>query len=442
MPVRDLLLAGTILAGVPFCFLYPWVGVLMWSWLAYGNPHRLTWDFAFEFPFAQVVAIATLVGFLFTRDKRPFVWTREYLVVVLLWAWFGVSSVLAMYPEAAWDKFLEFSKILVMAMLVVPLFQDRKRLRIFVFVVGASLGFYGIKGGLFVLATGGSWMVLGPRESFFESNTELALVLNMALPILFYLAKEETRRWLRLTLRAAFVLTILAVPFTYSRGGVLGLVVVLAVLFVKARRRFLFIPVLALALVGFMLFAPERWVERMQTMEDYQADESANLRFMSWRVAMLIAADRPLYGGGFRVFVNRATYDIYMPEYPRGFGHDAHSIYFNLLGEHGWVGLGLFVLLVTLAMFKLYAIRRLARGRPELAWAAGYAHMIQASLATYLITGAFLSAAYFDLAYQLLILVPVIHTLAVRQVDEEAPATAPAAAPGVTPVPVRAPRTV
>jgi probable O-glycosylation ligase (exosortase A-associated) len=414
----------------------------MWSWLAYGNPHRLTWDFAFEFPFAQVVAIATLVGFLFTRDKRPFVWTREYLVVVLLWAWFGVSSVLAMYPEAAWDKFLEFSKILVMAMLVVPLFQDRKRLRIFVFVVGASLGFYGIKGGLFVLATGGSWMVLGPRESFFESNTELALVLNMALPILFYLAKEETRRWLRLTLRAAFVLTILAVPFTYSRGGVLGLVVVLAVLFVKARRRFLFIPVLALALVGFMLFAPERWVERMQTMEDYQADESANLRFMSWRVAMLIAADRPLYGGGFRVFVNRATYDIYMPEYPRGFGHDAHSIYFNLLGEHGWVGLGLFVLLVTLAMFKLYAIRRLARGRPELAWAAGYAHMIQASLATYLITGAFLSAAYFDLAYQLLILVPVIHTLAVRQVDEEAPATAPAAAPGVTPVPVRAPRTV
>jgi probable O-glycosylation ligase (exosortase A-associated) len=442
MPVRDLLLAGTILAGVPFCFLYPWVGVLMWSWLAYGNPHRLTWDFAFEFPFAQVVAIATLVGFLFTRDKRPFVWTREYLVVVLLWAWFGVSSVLAMYPEAAWDKFLEFSKILVMAMLVVPLFQDRKRLRIFVFVVGASLGFYGIKGGLFVLATGGSWMVLGPRESFFESNTELALVLNMALPILFYLAKEETRRWLRLTLRAAFVLTILAVPFTYSRGGVLGLVVVLAVLFVKARRRFLFIPVLALALVGFMLFAPERWVERMQTMEDYQADESANLRFMSWRVAMLIAADRPLYGGGFRVFVNRATYDIYMPEYPRGFGHDAHSIYFNLLGEHGWVGLGLFVLLVTLAMFKLYAIRRLARGRPELAWAAGYAHMIQASLATYLITGAFLSAAYFDLAYQLLILVPVIHTLAVRQVAEEAPATAPAAAPGVTPVPVRAPRTV
>jgi putative inorganic carbon (HCO3(-)) transporter len=440
MPLRDLLLAGTILAGVPFAFVYPWVGVLLWSWLAYGNPHRLTWDFAFEFPFAQVVAAATLAGFLFTRDKRPFLWTREYLLVGLLWAWFGVTSILAMYPESAWDKFLEFTKILVMAMLVVPLFQDRKRLRIFVFVMGASLGFYGIKGGIFVLGTGGSWMVLGPRGSFFESNTELALVLNMALPLLFYLAREETRRWLKLTLRAAFVLTILAVPFTYSRGGVLGLVVVLTVLFVRARRRFLLIPVVALGLVGFMLFAPEHWVERMQTMEDYQEDESANLRFMSWRVAMLIAADRPVYGGGFRVFVHRATYDAYMPEYPRGFGHDAHSIYFNLLGEHGWVGLGLFVALVVSAMFRLYAIRRLARGRPELAWASGYAHMIQASLATYLITGAFLSAAYFDLAYQLIILVPVLHALAVRQPEGEA-AAAPTPAPAPGQLPARAPRT-
>src|SRR6185312_1966014 len=173
------------------CFVYPWIGVLMWSWLAYGNPHRLTWDFAFEFPFAQAVAGATLAGFIFSRDRRPFVWTREYLVLVLLWAWFGISSLFAMYPETAWDKFLEFTKILVMAMLVVPLFQDRQRLRTFVFVIGTSLGFYGIKGGLFVLGTGGSWMVLGPRGSFFESNTELALVLNMALPVLFYLAKEE-----------------------------------------------------------------------------------------------------------------------------------------------------------------------------------------------------------------------------------------------------------
>lgn len=283
-------------------------------------------------------------------------------------------------------------------------------------MIAASLGFYGFKGGLFVLLTGGHHMVLGPPGSFFEANTELALVMNMALPLLLYLAREETRRWPRHCLWAAFFLTVMTVPFTYSRGGVIGLVVVLIVLFVRARRRLLLIPVVAIGLIGFAFFAPGQWVDRMQTLEDVSADGSAQLRLMSWRVALRIAEDRPVFGGGFKVFVHRETYDIYMPEYPRAFGHDAHSIYFNLIGEHGWGGLTIFATLLTLALLKLRSIRRLARANPEVAWAANYAHMIQASLATYLVTGAFLSVAYFDLAYQLIILVPVIHAVALQEI--------------------------
>jgi probable O-glycosylation ligase (exosortase A-associated) len=276
-------------------------------------------------------------------------------------------------------------------------------------------------------------MVLGPPNSFFEANTELALVLNMALPFLLYLAKEEPRRWLRLTLYGAFGLTMLAVPFTYSRGGLIGLAVVLVVLFVKARRRVLLVPVVAVGLVGFFMFAPPQWISRMQTLENVQEDGSANLRMMSWRVALSIAEDYPVFGGGFKVFVHRATYDIYMPEYPRSFGHDAHSIYFNLIGEHGWVGFWLFVSLVTAVLLRLYQLRRLARAHPEIAWAGNYAHMLQASIATYLTTGAFLSVAYIDIAYQLFILAPVIHAVAVQQLAAGQPESAAA-----LPVPVGA----
>jgi probable O-glycosylation ligase (exosortase A-associated) len=169
----------------------------------------------------------------------------------------------------------------------------------------------------------------------------------------------------------------------------------------------------------------------MQTLEDVSADGSAQLRMMSWRVALRIAEDRPVFGGGFKVFVHRETYDIYMPEYPRAFGHDAHSIYFNLIGEHGWGGLMIFGALLVLALLRLHSIRRLARANPEVAWAANYAHMIQASLATYLVTGAFLSVAYFDLAYQLIILIPLIHTVALREIAAKGAAPAepiPAAA--------------
>jgi putative inorganic carbon (hco3(-)) transporter len=171
----------------------------------------------------------------------------------------------------------------------------------------------------------------------------------------------------------------------------------------------------AIGLTAFFMFAPPQWISRMQTLENVQADGSANLRMMSWRVALGIAGDNPVFGGGFKVFVHRATYDIYMPEYPRSFGHDAHSIYFNLIGEHGWVGFGLFMILVTMVVLRLYHLRRLARGHPEIAWAGNYAHMLQASIAAYLTTGAFLSVAYMDIAYQIFILAPVIHAVALRQ---------------------------
>jgi probable O-glycosylation ligase (exosortase A-associated) len=177
------------------------------------------------------------------------------------------------------------------------------------------------------------------------------------------------------------------------------------------------------------MFAPPQWISRMQTLENVQEDGSANLRLMSWRVALSIAEDYPVFGGGFKVFVHRATYDIYMPEYPRSFGHDAHSIYFNLIGEHGWVGLWLFVSLVTTVLLRLYQLRRLARAHPEIAWAGNYAHMLQASIATYLTTGAFLSVAYIDIAYQIFILAPVIHAVAVQQLAAGQPESA-AALPG------------
>jgi probable O-glycosylation ligase (exosortase A-associated) len=438
MPFRDLALLITVMALLPACVVRPWVGVLVWSWLGYMNPHRLTWSVAYDIPFSLMVAIATLIGFVFTSERQRLVWSREVVAFLALWLWFGITTVFAVYPDAAMEKFLEFSKIMVMVGLVVPLFQDRRKLRLLFVVIAASLGFYGVKGGLFVLQTGGQWTVLGPPGSFFEANTELALVLNMALPLILYLAREETHLWRRRFLWAAFVLTLLAVPFTYSRGGVLGLAVVLTILFLRARRRLVWVPVIAAGLLAFALFTPAQWVSRVQTIEDYEADESAQLRFMSWRVAMMIAADRPVVGGGFRVFLNRATYDMYLPEYPRAFGHDAHSIYFNLLGEHGWVGLGLFVLLVGSSLLTLSRIRRLAKANPEVAWAGNYAHMIQASLAAFLVTGVFISAAYFDLAYQLLVMIPVLHVVAVQELaaGQSNPAALPA--PGATPMPAGA----
>ena len=118
------------------------------------------------------------------------------------------------------------------------------------------------------MLTGGNWMILGPPGTFFEANTEIALVLNMSLPLTFYLAREEQRRWLRNILRAVFVLTIIAVPFTYSRGGVVGLAVVLGVLFIRDRARLMLLPVALAGLVAFSMFAPQQFFDRIETLRN------------------------------------------------------------------------------------------------------------------------------------------------------------------------------
>lgn len=407
MPLRDLVLTLTIVGLLPVCVVRPWVGILLWSWISYMNPHRLTWGFAYDMPFAMLVGACTLLGVPFARDRKPMLWTRETVLLLLLWGWFTVTTFAAMYPESAWTKWEDTSKTLLMALVAIPFLQDRRRLRLLVLVIGASLGFYGVKGGLFALVTGGKLMVLGPPGSFFEANTEVALVLNMSLPFSFFLAKDESRRWLRMVWRGVFVLTALAVPFTYSRGGFVGLVVVLAVLFVSAKGRVIMLAVAVAGFLAFTSFAPQAFFDRIETLRNYEEDASANLRFMSWRLGWELAQDRP-FGGGFYAFRHRETYDIYLPEYPKSFGHDAHSIYFNLLGEHGWTGLGLFALLVASTLLSLQGIRRAGIRDPNLAWAGNYAKMVQASIATYLVTGAFLSVAYFDLAYQLFIFVIIL----------------------------------
>jgi probable O-glycosylation ligase (exosortase A-associated) len=415
MPLRDVVVTLIVAALLPVCFVRPWIGALTWAWLAYMNPHKLAWGFASTMPFALAVAIATLGGFLLTAARKPFLWTRETVLMLALWGWFGLTTVFAQYPDYAQEKLLEVSKILLMALLTVPLFQDRWRLRCLLLVIAGSLGYYGVKGGLGSFVYGGQATVVGPPGSFIASNNELGLALNMVLPILVFLARDEPRLWLRTGLRFASCLTVIAVAFTYSRGAILGLVLVLAALFLKGRQRLLLAVVLVIGLLAFASFVPERWVERMETLRNYEADSSAMARLAAWRVAYRIALDHPVTGGGFRIFWGSNIYQDYGERDP-GRARDAHSLYFNLLGEHGWIGLGLFLALIGSTLGTLRRVRKRVASQPDRAWLANYAHMLQISFLAYLAAGAFVSVAYFDLNYQLILIAVILGRFAAEPV--------------------------
>jgi putative inorganic carbon (HCO3(-)) transporter len=411
-------LTAFVVAMIPICLARPWIGMLMWAWLGYMNPHRLTWHFSYTMPYAIMVAVPTLVGLLFTKDRKPIPWVRETYLLSALWLLFTLSTVFALYPGDAWVRLYFVSKILLFTYVPLLLLQDRKRLKWFLLVIALSIGFYGLKGGIWSIGKGGAGTVEMPDDTMFGGTNGAALALNMVLPMLLYLAREEENRWLRRLLWATFVFSILAVLFTYSRGGLLGLCAVLLFLAAKSGKLVRATIALAAAYVFVMSFAPPQWFERMGTIRTYEEDSSARARLDAWYMAYRLALDRPLLGGGFDSIGQPEVVNRYLPgREGRGFEVSAHSIYFTLMGEHGFLGLGLFLTLVVSSVFTLRGLRR-AKRRPS--WVRSYSNMLEVSLVAYLVNGAFLSAAYVDLFYHIVACTILLKVLADRETKEDA----------------------
>jgi probable O-glycosylation ligase (exosortase A-associated) len=440
---RDILVAATVLGSLPFCFIRPWVGVLVWSWLGYMNPHRLTWDFAYNQPWAMMVAVATLAGLvLAARDRRPIPRTAAVYLLVALWLVFLLSTFGAIQPQDAWDQLDKVSKILLITFVTMVLFRDPVKLRYLLYVIALSIGFYGLKGGIWALGTGGGNQVLGPPETFIAGNTEIGMALIMIIPLLVLLSRDEPRRWLRLLLRAMFAFSIVAVLFTYSRGAVLGLAVILPLMFLKSRLRLLILPLAIVAALFGQSIAesifPEQWLARMGTVQTYEKDRSASMRLNSWIVSYRLALDYPYFGAGFRPF-SPAVYMTYSPDERWNTVQDAHSIYFQVMAEHGFVGFGLYAAVIAATLLSLRSTMRRTRRIPALKFYFNAAQMIEVSLLGFLIVGAFLSMSYFDLFFHLVAITALLQVLVAEALAKAEPARLPTPPPARVPAPVPVP---
>ena len=415
--MRDIVLTTIVMGLLPFCFMVPWVGLLTYSWIGYMNPHRLTFGFAYTMPFAQLTAIATLLGLLVTKHRKPLPRSWPTYLLAASWAFFFLTTLSATRPDAAWTQLEKVSKIILMTFVTMLLFQDAKRLRFLFYVIVFSIGFFGLKGGIWAIATGGGNQVLGPPDSFIAGNTEIGLALVMVLPLMHFLAKTEARPAVRYVLRLMLVFSAIAVLFTYSRGAVLGLAVVLPLMLLKSPARFVVLPlVFVVALYGKSLM-PEQWLERMDTIQNYEDDESASGRLEAWHTAYRLALDYPILGGGFRPF-SPAVYERYVPGKRLNDSQDAHSIYFQVLAEHGFPGLALYVGLIVATLLGLASASRKTRQDPRRRELHDAAQLVSVSLIGFAVSGSFLSMSYFDLFFHLVAIATVIRTLVDQPLPE------------------------
>jgi len=424
--MRSILLLLILVGSVPFCLVNPYYGVLMWFWTSYFNPHRFTWGFTYNLPVALIVAVPTILGTLFCKKSLRSLLTREAVLLLGLWLWYAISYVNALgepnfeghMVEASYE-INHISKIFLMMFIMIMVITTRQKLHGVLLVSAGSLGLLALKGTLFGLRTSGEFRVFGPPDSFLTDNNAFGLAVNVSLPILFFLAREETIRWRRSVLYTLFGAGVTSVLLTYSRGGLLGLAMVLGLIMLRSRHKTL--SVIALATSAFLVlsFAPDSWMNRMSQFAAGNLDATANQRLVSWGTAWRFAHDYPVAGGSFDALPDVAIYQRYQPRpLPDGLvSSGPHSIYFQLLADQGFIGVALFLVLIASCFWTLFRVRRLARQIPSAGWMINHTFMIEASMIAFMTSGAFLGFAYLDLIYQMIGIVVILKMLLRKEIE-------------------------
>lgn len=416
--MRDLVFTVMFfLVSVP-ATLRPPLALMIWVVMDYMNPHRLCHTWAkIGIPFSQISAAVTVFSLFAAPVPKRFPITRETVLLVLFIIWMSITTVTALNPYEAqieWDRAVKV-QILVLATLVVV--YDRRLLDLLIWTIVGSLGFYGIKGGLFTILRGGHHRVIGPEYTFIEDNNALAMVLVTIIPLIRYLMLQTSSRMVRYGLGGSIGLILAAVIGSYSRGGLLALGAMTVLLLMKSRNRFVFGLLLLIVVPAVVHMMPQAWFDRINSIAYYHEDNSVKGRFNAWWFGWNIALERPLTGGGFRVFT-KELFKVYAPD-PED-DHEAHNTFVKVLAEHGFVGLGIFLLLAFFTWRSATWIRKIAANNDELTWARDLASMVQVALFGYAVGGMGLHLAYFGLPYHLTVIVVITKEIVRQAVIQKA----------------------
>jgi len=407
--MRDLAIAAVILVSFVYSLKKPYVGFLAWTWLSLMNPHRLAYGWIQSAPVAQITIIGVFAGFFFEKDKGKLFQHGIPVVQLFFSAWMAISATFAMFPEIGFESFTRAEKIQLAVFLSYFLVNSKEKLNGLLWVMFLSVGYYGIKGGIFTITTGGGGRVWGPAGTFIGDNNALACALLMDLPIGLYLMSVARHTLVKRGLVTATGLIGISILGSASRGAFLGLIAVCLYWMknVPGKQKLLALFIsLFLGLVA-LLVMPQSWWDRMHTVKTYDQDASAMGRINAWWCAYNLAKDR-LTGGGFDYYTPTA-FALYAPN-PTDV-HAAHSIYFQVLGDHGFIGLGLYLWIAIWTWLLLGKIIRNTQGYADLAWANSLARLIQLSLIGYFSAGAFLSLSYYDYYWQLVAITVILSTL-------------------------------
>lgn len=399
-----------LLAG----FYRPFIWVLCYLYVDIVAPQLLTWGFLSHVPVSLLTFIAAFGGWVAFDDKRDSRFTFRQGLLVLLLAYCAVTTVMAVYPAEALEKWAWVWKALIFAIFLPLTLRTSLRIEATVLTMVLAASALIVDGGIKTVGGGGGYgelQILIPSNTGLFEGSILSCVAVAIIPLVVWLAQYGTimpRTPLRWVYAAGLIFACALIPVgTQARTGLVCLVVLCLFYLRTARHRVLIAMGMALAVVVAVPFLPHSFVSRMDTIEDHKADQSASTRLGVWKWTWNYVKHHP-FGGGFEVYLSSVvSYDTvdtdttgnmtmvtYKPIEEKG--RAFHSSYFEMLGEQGYPGLALWLLIQLSGLVQMEQVRRRwkARKEPPDAWVAPLAVSLQLAHVVYLIGSLFVGIAF------------------------------------------------
>lgn len=414
--MSGLLLLILISGGLIASLFSPVFSLYLYTYVTYMAPHTVFYGPGMTLPMAMITGACAMLTWA-ALDKKDFTklsWCFYLLIIWLIWVCITFQFFKG-DPYNAYFKFDFATKILAFSMLATLMLTTRQRVEGFIVILCVAVGFY-IGRGLVVTALtgGGGLSVTGNKSTPLGDRNYFATAVWMLVPLMLWLSSHSCLfpkgKILKMAAFGYVAAGIMTIVGTQSRGAMLGAPIFFGFIFLQTKRKLTLIIIGALAIGVGLAAAPAEWFERMNTVQNYEEDKSANSRFNSWTFGWEFALKNPIFGGGFRVFTLNID-----PIEDRWL--DAHSIYFEVLAEHGFPGLALFLLILAALFFNGLHIAKVCKPYPELGWAGDLGRKLSLSITLYAACGALLSLAFHPILYDFFALSIALRHLVHRRID-------------------------
>lgn len=419
--MRDFAFLVIYLSFIPATFFCAGAAITAIVWMTLIAPNNYLVGVASSLP-TYMALFAPLAVSLCICHKQlrspilPIIWI---MLLFLLQGAISAASCPPVNSASSWAQLLLLAKITITMFCILTIVVDRATIHAVVIAVALGLGFHGIDNGLKYLASGGGHLIVGIPQ--LGDNNTFGMVMLMVAPIAYYEFGVLQSNIIRFGFLGISVLCAVTALGTLSRGALIALVAVdlLMVIRSKHKIRNLIISIL-IGAIG-MTFMTDKWAKRMDTIETANQDSSFMGRVGQWKLSYVIAIDNPMTGVGYSGIAKAPIWESYLPSYHRTFPGDttnpgnglvAHSIIFQVLGDLGFPGLAIFVVLLVMSFKNLSAIRRASKHNADLFWMHDLANAFELSLTAFVVGGLALSAAYYECFYITIAIIAATRRLA------------------------------